>query len=106
LSKRSGSAGLIFFASAKATLAELKGQFAELVAAAGIPVWGFDALRVTFWERFQSQALSAEVMQLVGHQSSDVLHCYSRFDKRTLRKRLAKLQGFKRQKGPRRPGFE
>ncbi len=105
LSKRSGSAGLIFPASAKATLAELKDQFAELVAADGIPVWGFDALRVTFWPRFQSQTLSAEVMQLVGHQSSDVLHRYCRFDKRTLKKKLAKLPWFKRQKRPRRPGF-
>jgi integrase len=105
LSKRSGSARLIFPASAKATLAELNGQFAELVAAAGVPVSGFDALRVTFWERFQSQALPAEVMQLVRHQSSDGLYRYCRFDKRTLRKKLAKLPWFKRRKRPRRPGL-
>jgi len=105
LSKSPGSGGLMFPASAKGTLTELKGQFAELVAAAGIAVGGFGALRVTFWERFQNQTLSAEVMQLVRQQPCDVLHCYGRFDKRTLKKKLAKLPWFKRQKRPRRPGL-
>lgn len=96
--------GPLFPASAKESSSALRGKFRKLTTRAGVDVRVFDALRITFWLRLQLQFLpSAQLRQLLGHQTKAVSYRYGQSDPTNLKKQPADPRGSKERKGPIRP---